>query len=172
MLHTCPPCQHRLKEDPSLKVRMIVQMDGNDSLRRVERQGDAASEPASEGTAEDGPRLGPLKERPDHRVGGGDYFLSRAETEVWAEESWEDKAGLNDSAGSEAPSTMHQLWEEGRCEERWHNMKDKNTARAIGRFFEWGWFVLLCRHMMLLVACDMIRSGEQCVTASNCLLIN
>ncbi|KAF9064695.1 hypothetical protein BDP27DRAFT_1425551 [Rhodocollybia butyracea] len=56
---------------------------------------------------------------------------------------------------------MQQLWEEGRCEERWNNMKEKNTARSVGRFYEWGWFVLLCRHMMLLLACDMIRSGKQ-----------
>ncbi|KAE9395672.1 hypothetical protein BT96DRAFT_787875, partial [Gymnopus androsaceus JB14] len=35
------------------------------------------------------------------------------------------------------------------------------TARLVGRFLEYGWFVLLCRHMMVLVACDMIRSGEK-----------
>lgn len=136
---------------------MIVEMDGNDSLCRVERRGDATLEPLKEGEEEGVPRLGPLKECKDPRVGGGDYFLSSEEVDVWAKENWED---VNEPA-SGPKTTLEMLWEEGLCEERWNNMKEKSTARSVGRFYEWGWFVLLCRHMFLLVACDMIRSGEQ-----------
>ncbi|KAF9061859.1 hypothetical protein BDP27DRAFT_1142312, partial [Rhodocollybia butyracea] len=28
------------------------------------------------------------------------------------------------------------------------------------KFFENGWFVLLCRHMILMLTCDMVKSGE------------
>ncbi|KAE9399083.1 hypothetical protein BT96DRAFT_765460, partial [Gymnopus androsaceus JB14] len=37
MLNACPACQYRLHEDDELDVRIIAQMDGNDSLKRVER---------------------------------------------------------------------------------------------------------------------------------------
>lgn len=37
-LGTCPSCQYRLVEDKELPVRMITAMDGNDSLKRVERK--------------------------------------------------------------------------------------------------------------------------------------
>lgn len=136
---------------------MLGCMDGNDSLRRVERQDDKAklaSDPEGQ------PTLAPSKERPDHRVGGGDYFLSYREVDAWDEKNWEETVELH--LGDNLSPQEH-LWAEGKCEERWHNASDKNTARSVGRFFEFGWFVLLCRHMMLLVACDMIRSGEQCV---------
>jgi hypothetical protein len=45
---------------------MLVTMDGNDSLRRVERRGNAALQPLQEGEEEGVPKLGPLKERLDH----------------------------------------------------------------------------------------------------------
>lgn len=139
---------------------MIVEIDGSDSLRRVERRGDAALEPLKEGESEGVQRLGPLKERTDRRIGGGDYFLSWNEVDVWAKENWVDMP--TEGQPADTPKTaLEMLWEEGRCEERWNNMKEKNTARSVGRFYEWGWFVLLCRHMFLLLACDMIRSGEQ-----------
>lgn len=160
MLNSCPPCQYRLKEDPSLEIRMIVQMDGNDSLRRVERRGDGSLEPLKDGEEEGAPRLGPLKERIDSRVGGGTYFLSREEVDIWDKEVWEDMPKDNSNQARDK-TPLEMLWEEGLCEERWNNMKEKSTARSVGRFYEWGWFVLLCRHMFLLVACDMIRSGEQ-----------
>ena len=40
MLNACPSCQYRLHEDDHLEVRMIASMDGNDSLKRVERKED------------------------------------------------------------------------------------------------------------------------------------
>lgn len=162
MLNSCPSCQYRLKEDLPLEIRMIVEMDGNDSLRRVERRGDSSLEPLKEGEEEDTPRLGPLKERPDHRVGGGSYFLSRHEVDVWDKDNWEDVPQV-EQPHDHQKTPLEMLWEDGRCEERWNNMKERNTSRSVGRFYEWGWFILLCRHMFLLVACDMIRSGEQYV---------
>ncbi|KAE9385580.1 hypothetical protein BT96DRAFT_949735 [Gymnopus androsaceus JB14] len=161
-IYCCILQGYRLKEDLPLEMRMIVEMDSNDSLRRVEHQGDASLEPSKDGEEEGAPRLGPLKERIDHRVGGGDYFLSKQEVDVWDRNSWEDGPPEEQPQSQTKPKMpLEMLWEEGRCEEQWNNMKERNTACSVGRFYEWGWFVLLCRHMFLLVACDMIQSGEQ-----------
>jgi len=155
MLNTCPPCQYRLQEEDKLDVRMLATFDGNDSLRRVERTDDSKLDSSADNP---GPALAPSRERFDRRIGGGDYFLSPAEVDECEEKNWGQVHGLEDI--SLTPAEQH-LWAEGRCEERWHNAQDKNTARSVGRFMECGWFAFLCRHMMLLKCCDMIRSGEQ-----------
>ncbi|KAJ3765531.1 hypothetical protein FB446DRAFT_655158, partial [Lentinula raphanica] len=152
MLNACPACQYQLKEDPKLAVRMIVTMDGNDSLKRVERKSDVLQE-----REDNGVDLPPhSRERIDRRVAGEDHFLLRAETDAWNETKWQEM----ETHGSAASSTGHS-WVESQCEERWHNMQEKNTVKSSAKFFENGWFVLLCRHMMLLLACDMIKSGER-----------
>ncbi|KAJ3890688.1 hypothetical protein GG344DRAFT_48941, partial [Lentinula edodes] len=151
MLNACPPCQYRLQEDDKLDVRMIVTMDGNDSLRRVERKEDTLQDVEKDGEAL--PQTS--SERLDHRVGGEDYFASRSETIAWDEANWPHTDEL---PAADSPATH--VWEEGRCEDRWENMKDTNTVRSAAKFFEHGWFVVLCRHMTLLLACDMVKSGE------------
>ena len=66
-----------------MEIQMIVMCNGNDSLQWVEHQRDAALEPLKDGEDEGVPRLGPLKERADSRIGGGAYFLSKEEVDVW-----------------------------------------------------------------------------------------
>lgn len=127
-------------------------MDGNDSLKRYERREDPVE------TKEGEIKLGASRERSDSRVGGGDYFLTKKEVDAWDERNWESVVEVE--KGTEAGG-MKELWEEGQCEERWHNANEKNTAKSVAKFHEQGWVVLLCRHMFLLKACDMIRSGEQ-----------
>ncbi len=95
------------------------------------------------------------KERLDKRVGGGNYFLSHDEVNAWDEGHWGSIGDI-----PEGEDAKH-LWTEGLCEDRWENMKDRNTAQSVGKFEECGWVVLLCRHMFLLLACDLVRSGEQ-----------
>ncbi|GAW07724.1 hypothetical protein LENED_009735 [Lentinula edodes] len=86
MLNACPCCQFRLKEDSNLRVWMIVSMDENDSLKRVERKEDVLQEQEQ---GENGQGLPPvLKERIDGRVGGAAYFASRRETNAWDEKNW------------------------------------------------------------------------------------
>jgi len=162
MLNCCPPCQYRLEGEEKLPVRMLASFDGNDSLKRVERTDDCKGDDGCKGADAKtavAPVLGPSKERIDHRVGGGDYFLQPSEVDAWDEENWEFVNELVIEDGQLSPERY--LWAEGQCEDHWHNAKDKNTARSVGKFLECGWFAFLCRHMMLLIACDMIRSGEQ-----------
>lgn len=126
-------------------------MDGNDSLKRVERKEDVLQEKEEGG--EDLPQAS--KERIDCRTAGEDYFATRAETTAWAESHWESIAEV-----LTADPPLNQPWAESQCEDRWHNMDEKKTSRSVGKFYEYGWFVLLCWHMMFLLACNMIRSGE------------
>ncbi|KAJ3846355.1 hypothetical protein EV368DRAFT_69981 [Lentinula lateritia] len=119
MLNACPPCQYRLQEDDKLDVRMIVTMDGNNSLRRVERK-EVALQDVEKG-GETLPQTS--REHLDHRVGGGDYFASRSETTAWDEANWPHADEL---PAADSPATH--VWEEGRCEDWWENMKDTNTA--------------------------------------------
>ncbi|KAE9403701.1 hypothetical protein BT96DRAFT_990133 [Gymnopus androsaceus JB14] len=157
MLNCCPACQYRLKDEEQLDLCMLASCDRNNSLRRMERVDCFKADTAAD--AEQPPSVAPSKERADHRVGGGNYFLQAGQADEWDESNW--KAINEMRCDADQIILQEQLWAEGQCEERWHNAKDKNTARSVGKFMECGWFAFLCRHMMLLVACNMIRSGEQ-----------
>ncbi|KAJ3913715.1 hypothetical protein F5877DRAFT_93080 [Lentinula edodes] len=78
ILHTCPCCQNELQEDNPLEIRIMVAMDGNDSLKRVERRKDAADDSLAE-ISDSG--------------AGGDYFLSR--TSLSRVEKWHNASDKN-----------------------------------------------------------------------------
>jgi hypothetical protein len=79
--HTCPACTYKLKGEPNLMFNMLYTLDGNDSLKRIIRQGEAL--PSIEGEA---PVLGPSSKQLDMRQGAGDYFLAREKVDVWTKE--------------------------------------------------------------------------------------
>lgn len=161
MLNACVACQYRLLEDDELEVRMILQKDGNDSLKRVERKEDRLVD--KEDTGVNLPAAS--KERIDCRIAGESYFASLEETKAWDESNWEN---LAETPPDVSDPLLRHVWAEGRCEERWHNMKESNTVKSAAKFRENGWFVLLCRHMMTIAVCDMVQSGELYVTFPLC----
>ncbi|KAH7870139.1 uncharacterized protein C8R40DRAFT_1163288 [Lentinula edodes] len=142
ILHTCPCCQNELQEDDPLEIRMMVAMDGNDSLKRVERCKDAADNS--------------LAEVADSGVAGDDYFLSRTSVDNWAEENWK-----NVPPWVPQNSFQEWVWKTGMCEEKWHNASDKNTGKSWAKFDENGIFLLICRHGLVLSLADMVKSGEK-----------
>ncbi|KAL0564021.1 hypothetical protein V5O48_018033 [Marasmius crinis-equi] len=145
MLNSCPCCQYPVEGQLTLLIRMILCMDGNDSLKRVERR--------SSGCNEEGSRtLGQSRERPDPRIGGEDYMLSHEAVDEWDIKKWRKEDGSSKEADEENASP---------CEEKWKNMNDSHTAKSWAVFDIQGWFILLCRHGFLLKAADMVRSGEQ-----------
>ncbi|KAJ3833520.1 hypothetical protein F5878DRAFT_517957, partial [Lentinula raphanica] len=139
MLNMCPPCQYRLHKEDHLDVCMIMTMDGNDSLCHVERKEDVLHNEAVSGS-----NMQVSRERLDLCKAGGEYFASREETSAWDESNWPTDSQQNPV---EPGAAVEHLWAEGH-------------SRSSDKFFEHGWFVVLCRHMMLLIACDMIKSGE------------
>jgi hypothetical protein len=47
------------------------------------------------------------------------------------------------------------------CAPRWKNARNENTKDTFNALDETGIFTVLCRHGMVLVTADMIRSGER-----------
>ena len=58
--HACPACTYKLEGKAELIFKMLVTMDGNDSLKRILRQDPPPTPPEGEPESE-GPRLGSLE---------------------------------------------------------------------------------------------------------------
>ena len=52
------------------------------------------------------------------------------------------------------------------CIERWRDAGPEGRKRMFALFEESGIFIASCRHRLVLLACDMIKSGELCVFCS------
>lgn len=151
--HACPPCMYQLQGEEELRFSMLVTYDGNDSAKRVLRRR----------RNEDG-SVGSVSERVDQRKGGEDYFLSREEVDEWSKENMQD---LMEAVCLllliERNSPLIQVtteYKKNPCEDRWQNMIHDMSSKAWGIFDETGMFVSLCRHGFVLIAADMVQSGE------------
>lgn len=87
--HACPACTYKLEGEADLIFKMLVTMDGNDSLKRILRRQPLAT-PADGEPDPEGPQVGVSRELPDHRTVGGDYLLSREKVDRWAKEVVQD----------------------------------------------------------------------------------
>ncbi|KAJ7678318.1 hypothetical protein DFH06DRAFT_1121808 [Mycena polygramma] len=145
MKHVCPACTYELVGEDELMYRMLMTMDGGESLRRVIGRAD---EP--EVDPETGDRIqGKSKERTDHREAGEGYFVDRDRVDQWAKAKVANLLPTDAVPGEETP-----------CSDRWKNMINDITSKMWGIFDETGIFVALCRHGFVLILADMIRSGE------------
>ncbi|KAJ6477237.1 hypothetical protein DFH09DRAFT_952052 [Mycena vulgaris] len=140
--NACPACMYKLEGEPPLALPFLSTKDGNNSLKRWGRR--ARTEDGAEGAS---------TERGDDRTVPGDYYLTRAEVDVWAKEGLDDllKGFVPDDG--DAP-------ESGGCSDRWQNMKEQVTSKAWGMYDETGIFLSLCRHGFVLAVADMVMSGE------------
>jgi hypothetical protein len=150
IMHACPCCQYELKEDDAMEICMHVAMDGNDSLKRVERNKDSRDDSLVEGVEQQS------TERLDPRQAGGSYFLSREDVDKWDEACWPDiPQWTPEGKGREWTSASTN------CDEKWFNANDANTGKSWAKFDENGIFLLICRHGFVLSLCDMVKSGER-----------
>lgn len=133
----CPPCTYELQEELPLIFRHQFVVDGNDSGKRVPRREKSTIKGV----------LGMNTERPDERIGGGDYFLPRDEVDGWGRD-------LIDNPN------MHQKEPSNPCSNRWYNMVHDISSKMWSVYDETGIFVALCRHGFILLVTDMVRSGE------------
>jgi hypothetical protein len=83
--HACPACTYKLEGEADLIFKMLVTMDGNDSLKRILRRQPAAT-PAEGEPDPEGPQVGDSRELPDQRTVAGDYLLSREKVDRWAKD--------------------------------------------------------------------------------------
>lgn len=83
--HASPACTYKLKGEADLIFKMLVTMDGNNSLKRILCHQPVATLAEGEPDPE-GPQVGDSRELPDHRTVVGDYLLSREKVDQWAKE--------------------------------------------------------------------------------------
>ncbi|KAJ3732181.1 hypothetical protein DFJ43DRAFT_997981, partial [Lentinula guzmanii] len=143
MLNTCPPCQYEVEGEEPQPIRMMLAVDGNNSLKRFERRE----------RKEDGTLLGPTREKPDVRIGGGDYFLQPSQVDLWDEPNWWKWVDWTPMEKADRIA----------CTDRWSNLNEAKTARSFGSFDINGIFAGFCRHSFVLAFSDMMKTGEQYV---------
>ena len=143
--NACSACTYKVEEEPDLVFKMLVTMDGNNSLKRVIRQ-----DPPNMEDGGDPSLVGESIEQLDKRDAGSDYYIPCAQVDRWA------KAPVQDLL----PSGSKEDDDDNPCAGRWSNMVNEVTARMWGIFDETGIFLALCRHGFVLVVADMVRSGE------------
>ncbi|KAH7903561.1 hypothetical protein BJ138DRAFT_1020425 [Hygrophoropsis aurantiaca] len=142
VLNSCPACFYKLKDEPDLGIDYLITMDGNNSLKRWSSWIYGGSP------------------RTDSRMPCSDYWLtpdavdkfkdevkSRSVTPVSDEVLQDDWDNDENSAVSD-------------CVNRWRNAGPEQQKRMFGVFDESVIFIAACRHRFVLLACDMIQSGE------------
>ena len=72
--NTCPACSYRLHHEKDLKLKIIIAMDGNNSLKHLWRDGGAKDETDV--------RLSQCA-LPDSRTAPGDYYVMHAKVDEW-----------------------------------------------------------------------------------------
>ena len=78
--NACPACTYRLHDEEDLIFKMLITMDGNDSLKRILRR-ESVETPMDEEAGP--PKVGLSTERPDSRKVGGSYYLTREVVDGW-----------------------------------------------------------------------------------------
>jgi KDZ transposase-like protein len=146
--HVCPPCTYMLEGEDKLKFSMLYTMDGNDSLKRIQRREAIPISTNDDGSHE--PILGNSSESTDTREVGIGTYLTNKQVDQWSKETLTQLC----------PAYNEDETDNNPCAERWRNMKTALTAKMWGIFHETGLFLALCRHGFVLMLVDMVRSGE------------
>ncbi|KAJ7742756.1 hypothetical protein B0H14DRAFT_2407117 [Mycena olivaceomarginata] len=159
--HACPVCTYKLEGEDALIFDMLTCFDGNDSLKRALWLDKVAMADSKTGE----PVLGKSSECVDNRDAGDGYFSLRERVERWAKDRVADRLPMQAAGKVRAPSGPMLLSnavqeEDNPCADRWKNMINDVTSKMWGIFDETGIFLVLCRHGLVLVIADMIRSGE------------
>jgi hypothetical protein len=143
VLNACTACNYELEDEQPLKIRRMICLDGNNSLKRVAALGDRVI--ANTSTFE------------------SDYFLPQS----CADEFENEQTILDpDDGGGDEESVDDENEDEegigdGCTASRWKAAGEKGTW---GIFEETGVFASACNHGFILWLLDMVRSGERYAT--------
>ncbi|KAG1810628.1 uncharacterized protein BJ212DRAFT_1205925, partial [Suillus subaureus] len=142
LLNSCLCCVYKLEGEPPLPFDWLVTVDGNNSLKHW------ASSTYG------------LQPQEDSQQPCSDYWVDQVAVNKFQNEvrthmirqsifvyDWED-------VGSETQGS------EFRCTERWQNAGPEQHKKMFAVFDESGIFIAACWHHFVLLACDMVRSGE------------
>ncbi|KAK1216235.1 hypothetical protein PQX77_021149 [Marasmius sp. AFHP31] len=154
----CAPCTYELEEEEPLHPRILLSIDGNNSLKMVDsehKHGEARTD---------------TRKIPDPR------WLEADDVDVFKDEVQNAQKKLK-RKGAQDPSTAPQAdtdeiaWLNvnetqdlkscvNTCVERWRAAAPEDQKRMFAFFSVTGIFVAVCRHGHLYLMCDMRKSGE------------
>ncbi|KAF8576774.1 hypothetical protein K439DRAFT_1622589 [Ramaria rubella] len=134
--NACAPCTYVLQNEPTLEFSMLVAMDGNKSLKRVER---ARCERNAHGVTVQCENI----ERENKRTIMSDMYLGQEAVNVFRHEVKHHK-----DPDTGMPRGQH------------NPHADESTKKQLAIFHETGVFLAACRHGNVLAMCDMVQSGE------------
>ncbi|KAG1854936.1 hypothetical protein DFJ58DRAFT_716274 [Suillus subalutaceus] len=140
LLNSCPCCFYKLEGEHPLAFEWLATIDGNNSLKRWLS--------SIYGTSPHN----------DSRTYRSDYWLSRAQADEFQKGAQTQSKERNDDwedviQSESAPASFH-------CVDRWRNAGPEQRKRMFSIFDESGIIVAACRHRIILLACDMVKSGE------------
>ncbi|KAG1791821.1 uncharacterized protein HD556DRAFT_1240156 [Suillus plorans] len=141
LLNCCPCCFYKLEDEENLALDWLVTMDGNNSLKRW-------TSSTADGTA-----------RKDSRRFRSDYWLDRSTVDRFKDEvrgQTHPTADIDNWQDVEQTDTAPSFT----CVDRWRNAGPEQRKRMFSVFDESGIFIAACRHRFILLACDMVKSGE------------
>ncbi|KIK13717.1 hypothetical protein PISMIDRAFT_118360, partial [Pisolithus microcarpus 441] len=155
----CSACFYCVNDEPTLTFDWLVSVDGNNSLKQWD--------PTVYGTTP----------HADHRTPRSTYWLSNKEVDKF---KYEVKARqgthtdisaeiYDDDWSTEVPDVPKEF----NCVDRWHNTKADVRKKTLNVFEESGIFIATCWHCFILLACDMMKSGELAkypLSMINCLV--
>ena len=151
--HCCPACTYILQGEQPLKFSMLYALDGNDSLKRVQRKL----------LSEDGEANSISIELPTSQVLSCPRYLSR--------DFVDQQVGHSSNTATAEVRKLYLYYlnsdllntqdaEMNPCAGRWKNMDDQKTKKTWGVYDETGIVLAVCRHGFLLQMVDMVQSGE------------
>ncbi|KAG0698743.1 hypothetical protein DFH29DRAFT_983794 [Suillus ampliporus] len=143
LLNACPPCTYKLVDEPSLQFDWFAMINGNNSLKRW-----------ASSIYNSFPRDDSHQPRMDYWIDCNvvDKFKDevRSRTALDKNDDWEDIHNDKEVPG-EIPFN---------CIACWWNSGPEQCKKMFSVFNESGIFIAECRHWFILVACDMVCSGE------------
>ncbi|KAG2154307.1 uncharacterized protein EDB93DRAFT_1239623 [Suillus bovinus] len=145
MLNSCPACQYKLVDEPTLDFSILCACDGNNSAKLV----DAAV------------RSG--EERLDPRSGLSSIWLMESYIDQFKDEvqsAWAHQARQQpsdpDDPWIDKPDSNNSVEPPTICIDRWHNAVPESRKKMFAIFKKSGIFVTVCQHGFLLTICDMV----------------
>jgi hypothetical protein len=148
--NACPACTYTLEGEEELKYRILVAMDGNNSLKRVGRKKYERDDVGKLIRAE-------VIERNTGKEVNSDMFLSEAFVNNFKDEARSRRA---EDAGDTMPGDHGDTSDRIPCVDTWKNLAADEKKKLGNYHRETGLFVTVCRHGICLIMCDMVRSGE------------
>ena len=142
--NACVPCTYRLKDEPPLKFSMLIAIDGNNSLKRVERVKRERDENSRVIGCEN-------IERDEGKEFDDEMYISEEVVDQYKAAKGKERGNMVEEGSEKATP----------CMDTWANLMDDSAKKSLSFFRETGVFVAVCRHGSCLTICDMIKSGEQ-----------